>query len=112
MLSKIFPISKKQVENIETKLELILQKNTFLETKIERLERIEFELRENKKLLLSKLEELKKELYIINKNNISENNIKIEKINHEIFEIVNILNKTLFLEIVEKHKGSLDKLLK
>ena len=35
--------------------------------------------------------------------------LKHKKINEEIFSIVNLMNKSMFLEIVNKHKDSLDK---
>ena len=117
MLKSILPSSKNDYLQLKQEMENLAKENQNLKNKLENIEKNNLEnfeglcdvLENNKKQNSSQLKDI---FSLINEkfegiNN--ENRENIQKINEEIFSIVNLMNKSMFLEIVNKHKDSLDK---
>ena len=98
-------------------MENLAKENQNLKNKLENIEKNNLKNFENLRIILENNKrnnnnQLKDIFSLINEkfegiNN--ENRENIQKINEEIFSIVNLMNKSMFLEIVNKHKDSLDK---
>lgn len=120
MLKSILPSSKNDYLQLQQEINKLTKENQKLKSKLENIEKCNLE---NFKSICDILEknvehsnnQLKYFFSLINEkfegiNN--ENRENIQKINEEIFSIVNLMNKSMFLEIVNKHKDSLDKVFK
>ncbi len=120
MLKSILPSSKNDYLQLQQEINKLTKENQKLKSKLENIEKCNLE---NFKSICNILEknvehsnnQLKYFFSLINEkfegiNN--ENRENIQKINEEIFSIVNLMNKSMFLEIVNKHKDSLDKVFK
>ena len=120
MLKSILPSSKNDYLKLKEEVQVLRKQNELLVYKLENIEKsnlnnldsIHNVLENNKKYNSNQLKDI---FNLINEKieGINdENRENIQKINEEIFSIVNLMNKSMFLEIVNKHKDSLDKVFK
>lgn len=94
MLKTILPSSKNDYLQLKQEMEKLANENKNLNNKLENLENMNTKIFA---LINEKFEGIN-----------TENRDNIQKLNEEIFSIVNLMNKSMFLEIVNKHKDSLE----
>lgn len=123
MLKSILPSSKNDYLMLKEEIKKLSTENNLLKNKLELIEKnnvknieglyqglygiIETNRQQNSNQLKDMFSLINEKFEGIN----NENRENIQKINEEIFSIVNLMNKSMFLEIVNKHKDSLDKVL-
>lgn len=117
MLNNLLPSTKNDNLKLQEEIKKISEENRILKEKIQDIEN---NILSYLKISNDSMNTLIKEsntnvLEVLNlkiENQDIENSNKFQKLNEEIFSIVNLMNKSMFLEIVNNHKESLDKVLK